>query len=451
MKYVVIIPDGAADLPIAALDAGGEGATGDGPVGGPGGRTPLEAAALPNLARLAEAGRVGVAHTTPASFEAGSDVCSMSLLGYDPERYHTGRAPLEAAALGLSTGPRDFIFRLNFVTTTGAEGADGVSRMLDHSAGAISNREARVLVEDLMAFWRSKAPDAIAGMTLTPGVSYRNILVDASGRDYAKVRCTPPHEIPGEAWKEHLPAGGSGDEAGVLQLLMELSAEYLPTHEVNLARKAQGLRPASMAWIWGQGVRPTIESFESRFGLRGAMITAVDLLAGIASYIGWDRLNVPGITSYHDTDYAAQGRATIKALKEYDVVCCHVEAPDEASHQGDHKTKVASLEAIDRNIVGPVAEALRAYGDPERDDRAEGWRLLVMPDHYTLCSTRKHDATPVPFLMAGAWIRAAVQRPFTEAAALASDLKINPGHELMEYFLRGGLAHVRGAAPRARR
>lgn len=424
MKYVIIIPDGAADLPLEPLD----------------GKTPLEAARMPHTARLASLGRVGAAHTTPPGFEAGSDVCSMSLLGYDPARYHTGRAPLEAAALGLKPGPTDWIFRLNLVTTGATpDGRDEV--MLDHSAGAISDREARVLVEDLERYWRSVEPGLMQGVSMTPGVSYRNILVDASGRSFQGVSTTPPHAIPGEPWRSYLPKGSK--EADALRRLLELSAEFLPQHEVNAARVSQGLRPASMAWIWGQGTRASVPTFKERFNLTGAMITSVDLLAGIAAYLGWDRLQVPGLTSYHDTDYAAQGRATIEALRSYDVVCTHIEAPDEASHQADWQTKVASLEAIDHHIVGPVLDALQSYGDPAKDPKAEGWRLLMMPDHYTLCSTRKHDATPPPLVMAGAWIRSAVERPFTEEAGAESDLQINPGHELMEYFLRGGLANVR--------
>jgi 2,3-bisphosphoglycerate-independent phosphoglycerate mutase len=426
VKYVIIIPDGAADLPIEELDD----------------RTPLEAARMPHLAKLAAAGKVGAAVTTPPGFEAGSDVCSMSLLGYSPEKYHTGRAPLEAAALGLELAATDWIFRLNLVTT-GAPGTEDEGLMLDHSAGAISDAEARLLVRDLVAMWQQKAPELMKGVSVTPGVSYRNILVDSSGRKYADVATTPPHAIPREPWKDHLPQGSQA-EAAALRRLMELSGEFLPKHEVNLARREQGLRPATMAWLWGQGTKPAVPNFKQRFGLRGAMITSVDLLAGIAAYIGWERLQVPGLTSYHDTDYAAQGRATVAAINGFDVVCCHVEAPDEMSHQGDWKTKVASLEAIDEHIVGPVAAALEERGDPEKDPHAEGWRLLVMPDHFTLCSTRKHDGTPVPFLMAGAWVRSVVQRPFSEAAGTASDLVINPGHELMEYFLRGGLANVRG-------
>lgn len=429
---MVIIPDGGADLPVDEL----------------GGRTPLEAAATPNLDRVAALGRVGVAHTTPIGFEAGSDVCSMSLLGYDPAKHHTGRAPLEAAALGLHPGPSDWIFRLNLVTTGlagGAASADSGTLMLDHSAGAITDQEARRLIGDLALAWQRQEPKLAAQFALTPGVSYRNILVDTSGRDYRGLKTTPPHAIPGDPWEIHLPQG-EPEPVRVLRRLMEISAQLFAGHEVNLARIEHGLRPATMAWIWGQGVKPAVPTFEQRFGLKGAMITAVDLLAGIAAYLGWDRLPVAGMTSYHDTDYATQGRATVAAIRKYDIVCTHIESPDEASHQGDWKTKVAALEAIDREIVGPIVKELERYGDPQQDPEAEGWRLLVLPDHYTLVSTKKHDATPVPFVMAGAWVKAMVRRPFTERAAAESDLEIHHGHDLMEYFLRGGLALVRGKA-----
>lgn len=437
MKYVIIIPDGAADLPLDEL----------------GGKTPFEAARMPNLAWLAQTGHVGLAHTTPEGFEAGSDVCSMSLLGYDPSKYHTGRAPLEAAALGITPGPDDWIFRLNLVTTGDSQGHFGTgpgTKMLDHSAGAITDHEARVLVADLMSAWSQRDPALAKGLTLTPGVSYRNILVDASGRSYTGLHAAPPHGIPGEVWRDHLPRGGPAGSAEALKRLMELSAEVFAEHEVNLARREAGLKPATMAWIWGEGKKPGMPAFSERFGLRGAMITSVDLLAGIAQLMGWERLHVPGLTSYHDTDYAAQGKATCAAIDRFDVVCCHVEAPDEMSHQGDWKKKVASLEAIDEKIIGPVAQRLADFGDPQEDPAAEGWRLLLMPDHYTLVSTRKHDATPVPFVIAGSWVRSMVRRPFTETAANESDLVITRGHELMEYFLLGGLAKPRVKAGRRR-
>lgn len=408
MKLVIIIPDGGGDLPIPSLNN----------------QTPMQAARQPHTSALAARAALGTANTTPPGFEAGSDVCSMSLLGYDPRKYHTGRAPLEAAALGLNLTTRDWIFRLNFVTT-GLEGPDA-GKMLDHSAGAITDAEARTLLRDLLAHLQAKEPALLASLALHPGVSYRNIMVDSSGTSYAGVTTTPPHAVPGEPWRDHLPKGDAAAEK--LRRIMLLSADFLPTHPINLARKAAGKRIASMAWIWGQGTKPTVPSFHSRFGLRGCMITSVDLLRGIAAYIGWDRLEVPGLTSYHDTDYAAQGRATIAALDSYDVVCCHVESPDEASHQGDIATKVAALEAIDTHIVGPITRELTRRGEH---------RLLMMPDHYTLCSTRKHDATPVPFLLAGTGIAPTQQREFTELAAAASGIRVTEGHELMDWFVRG--------------
>lgn len=432
VKYVIVIPDGAADLPLPQLASDAPGCEA--------GRTPLEAARMPNTAAIAARGRVGVANTTPPGFEAGSDVCSMSLLGYDPSRYHTGRAPLEAAALGLDLTARDWIFRLNFVTV-GAPGSPDEGLMLDHSAGALTDAEAKVLLTDLMDQWRQRVPHLVKHVALHPGVSYRNIFVESSGSDYRAVKCTPPHAIPREKWRDFLPQGGK--EAAALCSLLDVAARFLPTHPINLSRAEHGLRPANMAWLWGQGTKPTVPSFQSRFGLKGAMITSVDLLRGIANYMGWDNLHVPGLTSYHDTDYAAQGRATLDALHRYDIVCCHVESPDEASHQADWQTKVASLESIDREIIGPIAKALGLDGE-STSEFGEA-RLLMMPDHFTLCSTRKHDATPVPFLMAGTWVQSAVQRPFTEAAAAESDLRIAAGHDLMEYFLRGGLTGTSSA------
>lgn len=434
MKYVIVIADGGADFPIDAL----------------GGITPFEAAHTPHIDALARSGRVGRAVTTPPGFSAGSDVCSMCLLGYDPARYHTGRAPLEAAALGLKLGAKDWIFRVNLVTV-GEAGTPDHGLMLDHSAGAISNAEALPLVQGLMEHWRLHEPRLAADLALTPGVSYRNILIDSSGnrgengRDYGSVLTFPPHEFPRQPWVAHAPSskpgsGAAGEEAAqIVCRLMELARVYLPTHPVNAARIAAGKRPANMAWIWGQGLRPNLPLFKDKYGLRGAMTTAVDLLAGIAALIGWERLNVPGATSYHDNDYAGQGRATCEALDDHDIVCCHVESPDECSHQGDWKTKVAAIEAIDREVVGPIVRKLQQYGDAEKQTGAQGWRLLLLPDHFTLVSTRKHDSTPVPFLMAGAWVRSAVQRPYSERAAAASDLCVEPGDQLMEYFLRGGL------------
>ncbi|MBI1371443.1 MAG: cofactor-independent phosphoglycerate mutase [Phycisphaera sp.] len=404
MKYAIIIPDGAADYPLEALD----------------GKTPFEAAEKPNIDTISLEGRQGTVATTPEGYSAGSDVCSMSLLGYDPNRYHPGRAPLEAAAMGLDMKPGEWVFRCNLVTVI-----DG--NMMDHSAGHISSGEGRKLLEDFAA--AADEAGLAEGMHFYPGVSYRNIMIDRSGREYGELNSVPPHDVPGEPWTRHLPRGGANAERIVK--LIELSEKLFADHEINIARRENGESPATHVWLWGQGTPRQIESFQSRFGLRGAMITAVDLLAGIASLIGWDRLEVPGITGYHDTDYAAKGRYACDALDEYDIVCVHVEAPDEASHQADAKTKLASIEAIDEHVVGPVMDKLRSYDG--------GWRVLCLPDHYTCVETRKHDATPPPFCMAGTGVRAVLHDRFTEANSMASDLHIHEGHLLMEYFLRSGL------------
>lgn len=426
MKYVLVIPDGAADRPIPEL----------------GGKTPLEAAAMPNTERLASMGQLGAVRTTPPGFEAGSDVCCMTLMGYDAAKYHTGRAPLEAAALGLMPGLQEWIFRLNLVTTSDLSPAGSDGLMLDHSAGAISDREARALVESLRDFWRAREPDLASQFALHSGVSYRNILIDRSRRDYRggiardKLQTFPPHEIPRKPWRAFLPRG---THAEVLITLMELSRECFFDHPVNQTRQDVGLRPATMAWIWGQGTRPAMPAFADRFGVRGCITTAVDLLAGIAAFMGLERIPVPGLTSYHDTDYQAQGRYSLEAIERFDFVVVHVEAPDEAAHQGDARTKVAALEAIDRHIIGPILDELRARYDVAPGKPGVGWRMLIAPDHYTLCSTLKHDPTPPPFVLAGTGIKPLGRRPFTEAAAADADLFIEPGEALMEHFLLGGL------------
>ncbi len=403
MKYAIIIPDGAADFPLEVLD----------------GKTPFEAARKPHTDALAIEGRLGVVHTTPRGFSAGSDVCSMSLLGYDPAVYHTGRAPLEAAAMGIETGLTDTIFRCNLVTAV-----EGM--MSDHSAGHIPSPEGRKLLEDFASLLAERG--MADGITFYPGVSYRNIMVDRSERDYGDLNTVPPHDVPGEPIKKHLPKGGPN--AKLIQDMIAASEELFADHEVNTTRRELNESPATHVWLWGCGNRPDIPPFSEVYGLKGAMITAVDLLAGIAALIGWDRLDVPGITGYHDTDYAAKGRYACGALDVYDLVCVHVEAPDEASHQADATTKVASIEAIDKHIVGPVVEKLRTFD--------EGWRLLYLPDHYTCVHDRKHDATPPPFMMVGTGVAKLRELPMSEANAKESGLEIEFGHELMEYFLRSG-------------
>ncbi len=395
MKYTIIIPDGAADDPLPQL----------------GGKTPLQAADTPNMDAIARAGRLGLVSTVPPGFESGSDVATMSLLGYDPAIYHTGRAPLEAAAQRIPLAPTDWVFRCNLVTVR-----DGI--MKDHSAGGISNEEAAALLADLRQVVN------VPGIEFYDGVSYRNLMVYRGDLEF-DVRTWPPHEIPDLPAADHLPTG-KGDE--LLRQIIDWSARLFAEHPVNKTRYARNLNEATQVWLWGQGHAPNMPRFVERFGVRsGCMITGVDLLRGLAVLLGWDVHEVPGMTSFHDTNYAGQGEHTAAKLDEYDLVLSHIEAPDEASHQADWKTKIAAIEHIDRHVVGPVLEKLKTY--PE-------WRIMVLPDHPTNIATRKHGYAPTLFAIAGSDIADASGAAYDEPAAAATGLKLERGHELMEFFLR---------------
>ncbi len=397
MKYAIIIPDGAADEPLKEL----------------GNRTPLEAARTPNMDRIAREGRQGLVRTVPEGFESGSDVATMCLLGYDPKTHHTGRAPLEAAAQRIPLAPTDWVFRCNLVTVV-----DGI--MKDHSAGGISDAEAQRLLGEL-----SRAAE-LPGFEFYNGVSYRNLLVYRGDQEF-DLTTRPPHEIPDEPIARHLPKGRGGE---LLRSIMERSRALFEKHEINEVRRETGSNPATQVWLWGQGHAPNLPTFEERFKIaNSAMITGVDLLRGLAVLLGWDVLNVEGMTSFHDTDYVGQGKATVDALDRFDLVFSHIEAPDEASHQADIKTKVAAIEHIDEYIVGPVLKKLRSF---------EEWRILVLPDHPTNIATRRHGYAPSPFAMAGTRVAGVLKNAYSEKNAAASDLKIERGHELMEYFLHGG-------------
>jgi 2,3-bisphosphoglycerate-independent phosphoglycerate mutase len=413
MKYVIVIPDGAADTSIPDL----------------GNKTPLEVAKKPNMDWVAMNGKLGTVRTTPPGYSAGSDVCTLCLLGYEPAKYHPGRAPLEAAAMGLQLDPQqDWVFRCNLVTIVEQ---NGVPTMMDHSAGHIGDQEARILLEEVR---KVVAPDGSGSkLTFFPGVSYRNLMT-VRGLDFAGLKTTPPHDIPDQAIKGYMPKGGK--HAEMIGELIVKSHEVLKQHEINLTRRDLGENQASHIWLWGQGKAPNVPTFESRFHKQGAMITAVDLLRGIANLLGWKNLECPGITSYHDTDYAMQGKVTMEAVEKYDVVCCHVEAPDEASHAAHYAEKIESIEAIDKHVVGPVLEYLK-----KNEARFGGYRMLIMPDHATQCTTRKHYDEPVPFAIAGTGMpaRQSLKLTYTEAAAKQGDLHVQQGFDLMEYFLEANL------------
>jgi 2,3-bisphosphoglycerate-independent phosphoglycerate mutase len=399
MKYVIVIPDGCADEPQESL----------------GGKTPLQAAHKPHMDRIAREGVVGRSNNVPEPLTPASDVATLSLFGYDPLVVYTGRAPLETAAMGIALGPEDWAIRCNLVTVE-----DGALR--DFTAGHITSAEGRPLIEALQA--------ALGGprREFHAGVSYRNILVyrPAPGDQApfsSETRTQPPHDIPDRPVAEHLPTGPGGDE---LRRLMEQSRSVLADHPVNRARRARGNRPATQVWLWGQGRAPHLRPFAEVYGKRGAILSAVDLVRGVGVLLGWRRIDVPGATGYLDTDYAAKGRHAVAALPHHDLVCVHVEAPDEASHEGRADAKVKALEEIDRHIVGPLLEALPAHG---------GWRILVSPDHRTPLRTRAHAYGPVPFALAGTGIPSRGQPSYDEAVAAASELAFEKGHDLMRRFL----------------
>ncbi|MHC4287561.1 MAG: cofactor-independent phosphoglycerate mutase [Planctomycetota bacterium] len=393
-KYVIIVPDGAADNPQKCF----------------GGKTVIEAADTPNMDKVATDGRQGTCRTVPDSMQPGSDVAIMSLLGYDPKACYTGRAPIEAAAQEIALKSDDWVFRCNLVTT-----AD--ETMVDHSAGHISTKEAVTLINELANVAES---DAIKFYT---GISYRHLAV-ISGLDFSKVITHPPHDFIGENLSKILPKGKQSD---VLNDLIAKSSQLFTNHPINKVRRDLGENPVSSVWLWGQGQKAVMERFEKRYGIKGAVITAVDLVRGLAKLIGFDLISVDGATGYLDTNFSGKGEAAIEAIDKYDIVFVHIEAPDEAGHGGSANQKKEAIEQIDRFIVGPVYEAIQAYDE---------YRILVLPDHPTPVEERCHIGEPVPFAMAGSGIKGVLNKPYCERNSFETGFEIQNGPDLMEYFLK---------------
>ncbi len=407
MKYAIIIPDGAADEPQESL----------------GGKTPLEAAKTPHMDALATEGVVARACHTPEELPAGSEIGNLSLLGYDPFEHFTGRAPMEAAAMGISLGSDDWAIRCNLVTV---DSTDDGPVMKDFTSGHISTEESTALLADVQAKIASD-PKFAGALEFVPGVSYRNLLIWRGAKLAAPftsdTRTEAPHDWTDLVIENAHPRGPGGD---VLVELMDATVELLANHPINKARLAAGKNLATSVWLWGQGVAPSLAPFAKKYGPRGAMITAVDLLRGIAQLIGWDRIEVPGATGYLDTDYAAKGRYAIEALDKYDLICVHVEAPDEASHEGRGDEKVKAIEAIDTHVVGPLVAAIKTKGD---------WRVMVSPDHPTFLSTKKHSHGDVPVCMAGTGIASDEFTEYHDRSATKSDLAFEKGWDAMPWFI----------------
>jgi 2,3-bisphosphoglycerate-independent phosphoglycerate mutase len=402
-KYIVLIGDGMADYPIAEL----------------GGKTPLQSARTPNLDRLARQGTLGRVNTIPPGFSPGSDVANLTVFGYDPAVYYTGRAPLEAVAMGVKLAPADVAFRCNLVTLLKE---DDDTYMEDFSAGHISTEEAGRIVKDLGKELGNEE------FNFYPGVSYRHLLVWRNGEASLRLKTTPPHDITGGNISPHIPEG-DGDEE--ILWLMNRAQKILPSHPVNLERTRMGKKPGNAIWLWGQGKAPILKPITQRFGIRGSVISAVDLIKGIGYYAGLEIVNVPGATGYLDTNYAGKAEYALKALEDKDLVYVHVEAPDEAAHNGNLKDKIQAIEDFDRKIVAPILEGAEKFG---------GYRLLILPDHFTPLTIKTHSPEPVPFIVFSSEekdnsIKAG--RSFDEESAEKAGLLIKKGHELMEKFIKG--------------
>jgi 2,3-bisphosphoglycerate-independent phosphoglycerate mutase len=400
-KYILLVGDGMGDYPLPELN----------------GKTPLEAAYTPNMDRLASCGVVGTVRTIPVGMEAGSDVANMSLLGYDPKRYHTGRAPLEAASMGVQLAPDEVAMRCNLVTLD--TDSRGEVTMGDYSAGHISTGEARQLVAGLQ--------EALTGLPLRlyAGVSYRHLLVWPGGR--ADLQTTPPHDISGEPVARYQEVY---HQESVLLTFVNRAREILADHPVNRARLAAGQRPANAVWLWGQGRAPAMPTMKERYGLSGVMISAVDLLKGIGVYAGLTPVAVPGATGYLDTNYAGKVAAALQALSTGDFVYVHIEAPDEAGHEGSLEKKIQAIEAFDAQVVGPVMEGAKAFAKV---------KLLVVTDHLTPIQKRTHVSDPVPFLLLKDFHQEiltpkSAPASFCERAAQAQNHNLADGVELFHAF-----------------
>ena len=364
MKYVVVLGDGMADFPIAELN----------------GKTPLMVANKPNMDKLATLGEVGLVRTVPFGMKPGSDVANLSVLGYNPKESYSGRSPLEAGSIGIELKDTDVTARANLVTLSDEENYED-KVMIDYSAGEISTNEAKELIQYLAKCLNDEK------YKLYAGISYRHCLVIDNGVVIEDL--TPPHDITGKPIKEYLPMG---EEGKALLDLMKKSSELLKNHPINQERIKQGKRPATSIWLWGEGTKPSLQDFKQKFGVSGAMISAVDLLKGMGKLSGMQVINVPNATGNYYTNYQGKAEACINALNEgVDLVYIHVEAPDECGHQGDLEKKIASIEQIDKHIVGRILQHFSNTG--------EEFSMLIAPDHPTPISLMTHTSDPVPYIL----------------------------------------------------
>ncbi len=403
MKYFILLADGMADYPLPALND----------------HTPLERATTPHMDRLSTEGYLGLVDTIPRGMNPGSDIANLTILGYDAQRNYPGRGPLEAANMGIHLGLGDVAFRCNLVTL--GEGTDPV--MVDFTAGHISSDEARELIGELQRVLGSTE------FSFHAGVGYRHLCVWHGGED--QVGTTPPHDITGQSTTAFLP---HGEAASRLIALMQQAREVLQDHPLNKRRRKKGVNPANAIWLWGQGRAPNLHKITDKYGIRGGMISAVDLLNGIGLYAGLQVINVPGITGYIDTNFRGKGEYAVETLKKLDFVFVHVEAPDEMGHEGNIKEKIRAIERIDQEVLGTV---LARIGE------IEPLRILVLSDHPTPITLRTHAADPSPFVLWSSLSREQGKSglTFSERNAQLSGNLVSPGYKLMDIFFYWDRVH----------
>lgn len=400
MKYIVIVPDGAADYPIEEL----------------GGKTPLQVAHTPNMDFLASNGLTGAVRNIPKGFPPGSDVANLSILGYDPKNFYTGRAPLEAVSMGLTLSKNEIAYRCNLVTLRFGDKKQIL--MEDYSAGHITTDEAKILIEEIDKKLGNES------LRFYPGVSYRHIMLWKGGTE--DVECTPPHDITGKEISRYMPIGKN---ANFLKELILKSIDILKDHPINKKRLTEGKKPANSIWLWGQGRTPTLPTYQEKYNLSGALISAVDLTKGLGILAGFHILNVPGATGWIDTNYLGKAEYALNALERVDFVYIHVEAPDEAGHQGEYKLKIKALEDIDEIIVGKILR--------EAPERFKEYKILLLPDHPTPVKIKTHTADAVPFVIYDGKKKSEdKKRGFSEEILNSPDIKIEDGYKLMDLFIK---------------
>ncbi len=401
MKYAILVGDGMSDYPVPEL----------------GDRTPLEVAKIPNMNDIVKHGMIGLVKTVPSGMKPASDIANLAIMGYDPKTYYTGRGPLEAANIGIEIAENEIAFRCNLITANN-------DTLADYSAGHIAEKESRTLMEYLDKKLGSEK------VRFYHGKSYRNLTVIRTKSDdelsgLKKVDCTPPHDISGKSISKHLPKGKG---ARILVELMQASREILEKQEINRVRVDLGENPGNMIWLWGQGTNPNMPTFKGLFGIEGSVISAVDLINGIGKLIGLEVIQVPGATGYYDTNYQGKGEYAVASLKRKDYIFVHVEAPDEAGHNGDVREKIRAIENFDKFVVGQVWRYLQGAGD---------YRVMVLSDHPTPVSIKTHAADPAPFAVAGTGVDHNGFDVFSEANAKESKLKFKSGASLTERLIKG--------------